>query len=30
MAAVPTVAVLHPQAGLLGTAAFARQDASAP
>jgi glucokinase len=30
MAAVPTVAVLHPQAGLLGTAAFARQDASTP
>ena len=27
MAAVPTVAVLHPQAGLLGAAAFARQDA---
>jgi glucokinase len=26
MAQVPTVAVLHPQAGLLGAAAFARQD----
>jgi glucokinase len=30
MAAVPTVAVLHPHAGLLGAAAFARLDASAP
>jgi glucokinase len=30
MAAVPTVAVLHPQAGLLGAAAFARQDAAQP
>ena len=30
MAAVPTVAVLHPQAGLLGAAAFARQDALRP
>jgi glucokinase len=29
MARVPTVAVLHPQAGLLGAAAFARQDAHA-
>jgi len=29
MARVPTVAVLHPQAGLLGAAAFARQDARA-
>ena len=30
ISAVPTVAVLHPHAGLLGTAAFARQDASRP
>jgi glucokinase len=30
MAAVPTVAVRHPQAGLLGTAAFARQDGAQP
>jgi glucokinase len=30
MAAVPTVAVLHPHAGLLGAAAFARQDAQRP
>ena len=28
MSRVPTVAVLHPQAGLLGAAAFARRDAS--
>ena len=30
MAAVPTVAVLHPHPGLLGAAAFARQDGSQP
>jgi glucokinase len=30
MSAVPTVAVLHPHAGLLGAAAFARQDAQRP
>jgi len=30
MKAVPTVAVLHPHAGLLGAAAFARQDAQRP
>jgi glucokinase len=30
MAAVPTVAVLHPHAGLLGAAAFARQDGAQP
>jgi glucokinase len=30
MAAVPTVAVLHPHAGLLGAAACARQEASRP
>ena len=30
MAGVPTLAVLHPQAGLLGAAAFAMQEASHP
>jgi glucokinase len=30
MTRVPTVAVLHPQAGLLGAAAFAREDALSP